>query len=202
MINTFPISYWGSIAYLSDLVKEETVVLECFEHFPKQTHRNRFQIVYPQGLLSLTVPVIKYNGSKTHTKDVLISNDKVALKKNWKAVVSAYASSPYFDHYERELEMLFLKPNENLVFHCKDILSFLFTCWDFDTKLEFSKTFDWKEQSNELSKDYLSKSVLMSYTEYDQVLFNSGQQFIPNVSSMDLLSNLGPMGRNLITRQL
>jgi hypothetical protein len=198
MNRTFPISYWGSIAYLSEIVQQETVVLECYETFPKQTHRNRFQIVSAQGLLSLTIPVEKSNGSKTLTKDVLIVDDKAVLKKNWKAVVSAYASSPFFDHYELDLEKLFLHPNRNLAIHCSDILSFLFKCWDFKTQITFSESFDWREQSLLLSKDYLSTALVQNSPRYDQVLFNPKQAFINNVSCLDLLCNLGPMGRTLI----
>lgn len=198
MNRTFPISYWGSIAYLSEIVKHDTVILECFEVFPKQTHRNRFQIVSAQGLLSLTIPVEKPNGSRTLTKDISISNDKASLRKNWKAVVSAYASSPYFDHYERELEALFLNPNKNLVIHCSDILTFFFTSWSLEVNIQYSDSFDWREQSSELSKDYLSLSSIENIPEYDQVLFTPDQEFLGNMSCLDLLCNLGPMGRNVI----
>lgn len=201
MNGTFPISYWGSIAYLTEIVKHDAVVLECFETFPKQTHRNRFEIVSAQGLLSLTIPVEKPNGSKTLTKDILIVNDKAVLKKNWKAVVSAYASSPFFDHYEQDLEKLFLQPNRNLVQHCSEILSFLFKCWSFETKIDFSENFDWREQSPLLSKDYLSPLLAEESIHYQQVLFTpAGQAFMQNVSCLDLLCNLGPMGRTVILK--
>src|SRR6218665_1144226 len=118
MPETFPISYWGSIYYFQEITQHDQVVLEAFEHFPKQTHRNRCSIVSADGELMLTAPVKKINGTKTFTKDIELISDKATLQKNWRTITSAYASSPFFDHYEKELRELFLNPRINLVEHC------------------------------------------------------------------------------------
>ncbi len=197
MSETFPISYWGSILYFQELVRYEHVVLEALEHFPKQTHRNRFSIVSASGELVLTAPVTKPNGNKTFTKDIELITDKSVLLKNWRAITSAYASSPFFDHYEKELSELFLNPNSNLLQHCVDINSFLLKCWGFDVKFTASTSFDWKTQSAKLEVDFLKKE-LENHSIYDQVLFKKDQEFVQNASSLDLLCNMGPLGRNII----
>jgi len=197
MNETFPVSYWGSIRYFQELVQHEQVVLEALEHFPKQTHRNRFSIVAASGELVLTAPVFKPNGNKTLTKDIELIVDKGVLIKNWRAITSAYASSPFFDHYEKELSALFLAPNSNLFQHCLDINSFLMNCWGFDVKFTSSNSFDWRTQSEKLEVDYLSKEF-NSLIPYHQVLFKPDGKFISNASSLDLLCNLGPLGRNII----
>jgi len=198
MAEIFPISYWGSLLYFSELVKHRQVALECYETFPKQTHRNRFHIVSPQGLLPVTIPVFKPNGSKTLTKDISILQDKSGFKKNWKSVTSAYASSPFFDHYELELKELFLSPNENLVQHCLDINSFLLNAWGFEIEFRETTNFDWKTQSSLLHVDFLSTENQYVWKNYTQVQFHETSAFFPNTSALDLLCNLGPMARKIV----
>lgn len=198
MGDIFPVSYWGSIRYFSELVKQQKVTLECFETFPKQTHRNRFEIVSPQGVLAVTIPVVKANGSKTLTKDISILEDKAGWKKNWKSVTSAYSSSPFFDHYELELEQLFLSPNENLVAHCQEITQFLLNAWGFEVEFDHTRDFNWQQASPLLNIDYLDSDFSADWSTYPQVQFHKTPDFFPNVSALDLLCNLGPMGREII----
>ena len=198
MANIFPISYWGSIRYFSELVRHQKVTLECYETFPKQTHRNRLEIVSPQGVLPITIPVVKPNGSKTITKNIAILHDKAGWKKNWKSITSAYASSPFFDHYEMELAQLFLSPDENLVQHCVDINRFLLKSWGFEMEFDFTAGFNWQEASPLLDIDYLDAGDSVLWKNYTQVQFNSTAKFSPNLSALDLLCNLGPMGREII----
>lgn len=197
MVEIFPISYWGSIYYFQEIAKHKNIVLEAFETFPKQTHRNRFAIVSANGELMLTAPVRKPNGTKTLTKDIELISDKATLQKNWRAVTSAYASSPFFDHYEKELEELFLDPKSNLLEHCLDINSFLLKSWGIDVKFDLTKEYDWKVRSKKLDVDFLSHNA-NPFTVYQQVQFQKSQKFVPNTSALDLLCNLGPLGRNII----
>jgi len=197
MSEIFPISYWGSIYYFQEIAKHQSIALEAFEPFPKQTHRNRFSIVSANGELSLTAPVRKPNGTKTLTKDIELISDKATLQKNWRAITSAYASSPFFDHYEKELEELFLVPKSNLLEHCLDINSFLLKSWGIDVKLDITKAYDWKLRSENLDIDFMDHNA-RDFQSYYQVLFQKGQEFIPNTSALDLLCNLGPLGRNII----
>lgn len=197
MPEIFPVSYWGSIRYYAELIRHPEIQLEVCEHFPKQTHRNRFQIVAPDGVLSLTASVTRENGSKTRTKDVRLITERQTLIKNWRAVVSAYASSPFFDHYERDLETLFLHPQDRLHWHSADITRFLLHCWGHEVKLEFTEDYDWQVRSPRLDTDYLENEGI-HFGNYEQVRFSKEQPFHPNMSALDLLCNLGPMGRTYL----
>ena len=56
-----PVLYLGPISYFSQLKQHQAgrIELERFEHFPKQTYRNRMSIYSPNGKLDLTIPVKK-----------------------------------------------------------------------------------------------------------------------------------------------
>jgi hypothetical protein len=55
-----PMFYLPPIEYFTKLNNfKPNILLEVEEHFPKQTYRNRANIYSPDGVLTLTVPVVK-----------------------------------------------------------------------------------------------------------------------------------------------
>lgn len=195
MSTVLPISWWGSIAYFRELAAHSAVELEVWEHFPKQTHRNRLHYVTPQGLQPLTLPIVKANGSKTSVKAIELVDDKTGRIKSWRAIVSAYASSPFFDHYEKELSEFFLNPKSTLVEHTTEITCFLLNTWGIDTRLSQNTSFS---GAKNLETDFYA--LTDGIESYTQVQFTPEQPFYPNVSALDLLCCLGPLGRNVLLR--
>ena len=64
----FPIAYFPSILYCREWFKSENNLLEIHENFPKQTIRNRCEILTGNGILRLSVPVEHKSGVKIPTK--------------------------------------------------------------------------------------------------------------------------------------
>ena len=96
----FSTAYFPSICYLQSYFRHTDCTIEAFESFPKQTQRNRCEIFTSNGLLRLSVPVSKINGSKTLTKDIDIDFSKKWQNEHWRAIQSAYAAAPYFEDYQ------------------------------------------------------------------------------------------------------
>ena len=92
-----PVSYFHAIAQTTD-----AITIDKFEHFPKQTFRNRTQIGTANGILNLFIPI--QHGRKTHVpmKDVRISYDHDWQRLHWLSMQTAYRSSAYFEYYEDE----------------------------------------------------------------------------------------------------
>ncbi len=190
-----PISLFGSIEYFNYLKVNPSIRLDVHEHFPKQTHRNRFELTGTAGRMSITLPVIKPLGSKTPTGEVLITSDKQERLKIWRTVVANYASSPYFDHYESDLIQFFLDPDENLSQHCFALNRFFASVWDIPLEQTFTETFIPYTNTDARKIDFLGQR---DYNTYPQVLFDSSFPFESNLSVLDLLMNEGPMGRFFI----
>ena len=114
MIPVFPIVYFGSIAYFKELAKYSEVFIETKENFPKQSYRNRCEIVGSNGILSLSIPTKRNNGSKTPIDEVILSKEENWKKRHWRSITSAYQSAPFFDHYGMEVEEL-LEEYEGIV---------------------------------------------------------------------------------------
>jgi hypothetical protein len=195
MLSVFPIAYFGSISYFQQLVLEQDVAFEIFETYPKHSTRNHCKILSPNGVLDLIVPLKKPAGSKTATKDVLIDYSTDWQKKHWKSFESAYSSSPYFDHYGMEVKELILEKHESLMALNKLVHERICSWLDLD--VPFTCTTDFaKEGIIDFRSSFKTRNEASNY-HYQQV-FSSKKEFIPDLSMLDAIFNLGPMARKLI----
>ncbi len=197
MISIFPTAYFGSISYYKSLVQMEAISFELYEHYVKQTIRNRMSILGANGLLNLSIPVEKPNGNKTLTKDIQISYAENWQKNHWKAIESAYAPSPYFEHYESEVKELIFSQTSNLVdfnlqIHLK-IIEWLSLPIDY----KFTESYEFDSNT---SQDFRNLNwPTTENTNYIKV-FNSENVSENDLSMLDAIFNLGPMARNLLIK--
>lgn len=194
MSAVFPIAYFGSVRYFQDLVKFKQVVFEHSDHLPKQTFRNRMVILGSQGSQVLTMPLEKPSGSKTATKDVLVSYQQNWPLVHWKALKTAYASAPYFEHYASDIEKLLFKKHQFLVDFDLEITQFFLDTYQLPVEFSFTEKYEDSYPEDYRTSDYENLEMT---GEYNQVLFTQ-KQFNPQVSILDLLFCEGPIGRRLI----
>ena len=67
------------------------------------------------GIQKLSIPVEKLHGSKSKTREIIISNQKNWRKDHWGAIESAYKASPFFQFYDAEVKDLIFNNSENLI---------------------------------------------------------------------------------------
>src|ERR1700744_1936394 len=87
----------------------EVVCLDGKEHFEKMTDRNRYYIAGANGMIQLSIPLMKGRNQRTVMEDVQVSNQEHWQVQHWRTLVSVYKRSPYFDYYEPALQPLFEK---------------------------------------------------------------------------------------------
>lgn len=198
MIPIFPIAYLGSIGYFKELAKHESVVIEAKEHFPKQSYRNRCDIVGSDGIMSLSIPTKKHSGSKTPIDEVTLSNDENWRVRHWRSIKSGYKSAAFFDYYGMEVEELLFQEETNflkfnLAFQ-KRILKWL----DLDIEIVVSTDFT-PIQENDLRNVILNKNSYSTIVPapYIQV-FPSSTSFKEGISILDAIMCEGPMARKLL----
>jgi hypothetical protein len=192
-VRIFPVSFFGPISYYQQLTIGEIVFFEIYETYQKQSIRNRYNIGTSNGILDLTIPITKPNGSKTLTKDILVEDSQKWKTNHWRAITSAYMHAPYFEHYEKDIYDLIFS-EENLLFK-KDLACFNFINKTFKLDIIFEFTKEYKSYNIEndfRNKDFLNHSS--TFSKYIQP-FNSKFGFIPNLSILDLLFCEGPLGR-------
>ncbi|MNJ84838.1 WbqC-like protein family protein [compost metagenome] len=190
----FPIAYFGSVRYFQDLVQHQQVDFEVCDHFPKQTFRNRTVILGSQGPQILTMPLERPNGSKTVTKDVLVSYQQNWPLVHWKALKTAYSSAPYFEHYASDIEQLLFQKHRFLVDFDQEITQFFLTIYQLPFSSSYTEEYQFSHPADFRNSDY---EILEMNGTYPQVLFGE-KHFHANVSILDLLFCEGPIGRKTI----
>ena len=183
-----PVSYLGPIEYYAFLIQKEDVLIESKEYFIKQSIRNRCQIYGSNGLQTLSIPKERKSSSKTIISDIKISNDDKWQKHHYNTIKSAYGSSPFFEYYIDDLQRFYLQKHDNLFnFNLnitKKMLEYLKVEKDIKVTLDYIRNF---KGYNLRDYNFTSKKI----TSYPQV-FEEKHGFIPHLSLLDLLFNLGP----------
>jgi hypothetical protein len=194
MSRVFPTSYFGNLEYFRLLYKERTPFIETKEHFIKQTLRSRCKILGANGELMLSVPVIKPKGSKTPIDQILISEDLNWKKEHWRSITSAYAASPYFEHYENEIKhLLFSTPISLIEFNTR-ITNSIIKWLSLPIELKFTQTFNSDYENDFRAYGFDSKKAVKTYIQ----VFPTEKSCNTDLSILDLLFCEGPLARNWI----
>ena len=192
----FPLFYLPPVSYFT-VLKENNFefLLEKFEHLPKQTYRNRAVIASPNGSLDLVVPVVK--GAKVHTpyKDVKISYDERWQRLHWLSLQTCYRSSAYFEFYEDGLAPFYEKKYDYLFDYNYEILAWLFKQLKFPEQLNATERYE-ADVAMDLRNAMSKKEVPLTQTKPYFQVFSDRNEFIPNLSMVDLLFNQGPQAKN------
>lgn len=192
-------NYFPCIAYFGILLKHESILLDIGEHYVKQSYRNRAIIYTSNGGLALSVPVIRRN--KTAVKDVLLDSRTDWKKNHWRAISSAYNSSPFFEFYEHDLKNVFFEDYENLVELNYALIRHLCSEIGINKKLNTSESFI---EANEISTDYRhvldAKNPTNGSNHFERYIqiFENKHGFIRNLSILDLLFHEGPETLNYL----
>jgi hypothetical protein len=193
-MEVFPTAYFPSINYLNTFYSSNDSTIEIHENFPKQTIRNRCEILTSNGILTLSIPVIHNSLGKQLTKDVRIDYSKNWQIDHWRAIQSAYASSPYFEDYFEEVKLIITEKSDYLIDKNNHILDFVESILDKKTTRKFTFKF---ENSISNNKNLYLERELKSRKSYQQV-FSYNKAFTPNLSILDLIFNEGPFCRKWI----
>lgn len=192
-------NYLAPIEYYQKLVQYPNIVIEQHDHYIKQTYRNRCNIVGPEGEQSLIVPIIKPNADKQCMKDIRISDHGNWQHQHWQAIKSAYKNSPFYDYYEDDFITLYSHNQESLFEFNQKLQDIVCSLLDITPNISYTTEFKTSFKENELDfrdvihpkKDYTIEDPEFISKQYYQV-FEQRHQFIPNLSILDLLFNMGP----------
>ena len=203
----FPALYNGPLNYYARLVKERKIVLEQYDSYTKQTYRNRCLIMGPNEVITLSIPVRKISGEKTHLKDIRIDYDSNWNKIHWRSLVASYASSPFFEYLAEEISPFYSKHYTYLLDLNQELMETTLGFLGLDIQVSCSEEFTPIQSERDIrnfihpKKDQAEADPGFLPLEYHQV-FSDRLGFRPNLSILDLIFNLGPESLSYLHRCL
>ena len=191
-------TYLGPVQYFSKFLLFDEIWLETHENYSKQTYRNRCNIYSANGKLALTIPVLKGDDHKTLITDLRIDYNKNWQKLHWKGIESAYRSSPFFEFYIDELSGFYSKKFVFLFDFNMEILKTVLHILDVNPEIKFTDKFYLPAESfiKDMRSTITPKRSIRSDKSFQPVqykqVFEEKYGFIPNLSIIDLIFNMGP----------
>lgn len=191
--------YLPCIQFFVYLASFEKTVIDLSAIYTKQTYRNRCRINGANKIEDLIIPVKKNKhphiaidyGQKWHTKHL-------------RAIQSAYGKAPFFEYYADELFEIFNKKQISLLDLNKELLTKCLEILDLDLELNYSELINLEGENqlydarNEINpKNTISKNSIYMPESYFQVF---GNNFVNNLSIIDLIFCEGPQARHFIQK--
>ena len=179
-------AYLAPIHYYSKLFASDEVMIEQMDYYVKQTYRNRCVIAAPDGPLALTIPTVKPDTEKRHL--------------HWNALVSAYNHTPYFEYYRDDFAPFYEEKRYTFLVDYNEALMQL-VCDLIDLHPKVVRSSFYRPQAPQGVEDYRERihpklpfheaDTTFRSVPYYQV-FQERLGFLPNLSIVDLLFNMGP----------
>jgi len=198
--------FFPPVGFFSIYAKFNQIYLLKSERFEKQTYRSRCRILGSNKVQNLTVPVQK-------GKTQLISGQvKVIYRDNWqvqhlRTIAAAYGRAPYFDHYFPQVEELMLKRHDSIYQFNLHTIRWAEKQLGFESAVEWGESYEsfdgvdlrsiiHPKRPCAVEIDGFSIGNESNLKPYFQCFDHSG--FVPNLSILDLLFNMGPEARTYL----
>lgn len=188
--------YLPTIPYVHTLAGAKKVWLEAHEHFVKQTWRNRTQIVGANGSIDLIIPLVK-KSAKIPVTELEISYAEKWQLTHYRAINSAYKSSPYYDYFEEEIKNIFFSEKKYLIEYNLQWLDWVYKTLKISVNYSLTESYQFDVDSETMDlRNTISPKIPSTFTHptYTQV-FEEKHGFIPNLCILDWIFNDLPGAR-------
>ena len=191
MTALFSTAYFPPVQYVATMLQHTALLIEAKETFPKQTYRNRMEIMTAAGVRALSVPVIRNNHSRT-------DEVQIDYRERWniihlRTIEAAYAASPYYLYYKDEIEALLMPHYDLLLDLNQSILRWVLQKLKIEAEVSLTTDYQQAPDVPDYRNVFSPKRPLTAdaFPQYYQV-FADRQPFAHNLSILDLMMNLGP----------
>lgn len=192
-------AYLAPVQYYAKLLACDKAYIEQHDHYVKQTYRNRCTIAAPDGELALSIPTVKPSTAKCPMRDIRISDHGNWRHLHWNAIESAYNHTPFFEYYRDDFRPFYERKYEFLMDFNEELQQLVCSLIDMAPRVERTDAYhtlfgegeeDWRERIHP-KRDFRTDDPHFRAVPYYQV-FEQRLGFLPNLSIVDLLFNMGP----------
>ena len=192
------LQYLPQPAYIAQFLIHKDLIIDGYEHYVKQSYRNRCRILSANGIDQLSVPVLG-SGKKILSRDIRIDYSQKWLNRHWRAIRSSYGRAPYFEFYADDYAAIFNRRHNFLFDLSMEMLTQCLEHLQFDINLSLSSSYISSPESNlrDVISPKSSHSGQISYAQkpYQQVF---GSNFVDGLSTIDLIFCEGPQAGDLL----
>lgn len=190
-------AYWAPVQYYTKIAGQPALYMEQHENYQKQSYRNRCVIYAANGPTALVIPVAKMQGCKMPVRDVRIDYSSSWQRVHWKAIVSAYRSSAFFDYYEDDFRPFYERETTFLFDFNERILRLALELIGLNAEIRYTAEYTPSSACTQPDlRQLISPKATVAADEkfkpqsYYQV-FAPDKGFAANLSILDLLCNEG-----------
>ena len=188
-------TYFGPVQWYQKLCRYDRVLIEHCDAYQKQTYRNRCLIATTQGVQALTVPVVHGRDAQQDCEVIKISDHGNWRHLHWQALQTAYGDSPFFEYYEDDLRPFFTERWELLYDFNESIRLKMCELLDIHPVVSHTTQYLPSPAPNDFRDAIRPKHPLPDAHFEPRPYYQVYQQkhgFLPNLSILDLLFNMGP----------
>lgn len=187
--------YLAPIPLYVQLYAADALLVDDVSPFVKQTYRSRAVIATESGSQQLTIPVV-HDGGKMTMRDVRISEHGNWRHQHWNAIVSAYRKSPFFEYYANDFAHFYEERDGFLLDFNLRLHGVVSELLGLDRGVKFLS-----DEAPDAAVDLRRIAEPKALEAFDGVMLQPYYQvfaqrngFIPSLSIVDLLFNMGPEG--------
>ena len=187
--------YLAPIPLYVQLYAADALLVDDVSPFVKQTYRSRAVIATENGSQQLTIPVV-HDGGKMTMRDVRISEHGNWRHQHWNAIVSAYRKSPFFEYYADDFAHFYEERDGFLLDFNLRLHGVVSELLGLERKVKFlsdevaDAAVDLRRIAEPKALEAFDGVMLQPYYQ----VFAQRNGFIPSLSIVDLLFNMGPEG--------
>lgn len=197
------LQYLPCLEYFTCLLNHDIAWIDVEEKYLKQTYRNRCSVLTANKIDILTVPVKSYE-TNCPTKLIEIDYGQDWIRRHLGCLRSAYGKSPYFEFYIHAFEEVYLKKHSFLVELNYELLTICLRLVGVKTEVKYNLSgFSNQEVKVENAMSLINNKKAPNLNKYYnsvQYYQTFGNDFVSNLSIVDLIFNMGPESRGVLNR--
>ena len=203
------LQYLGSIPYYSKFLLHPQIWIEQHENYCKGSFRNRCHIATANGVLPLSIPLLKGKHQQAPIRDVKVDNQSNWQQQHWRSIKTAYGNSPFFDYYAEEIAALYTQSQPYLFDFCWTAHQLLLQLLQLPSSVALTASYTPQVTPNII--DFRNELLPKNYMHYQDThykalpypqVFEDRQGFLPNLSILDFLFCTGPAAASLLLQYI
>ena len=191
------------LEYFARILQYDTLRLEACENLPRRSPRNRCRVLTANKVDTLTVPLLESRRGLP-IRDVKIDYDQPWARRHWGCLQSAYGKSPYFEYYAADFQAVYQRTPVFLFDFNVELLTLCLRFLGIKRKIMYTLSYQTDVKKSifdaRLSINPPKNTEISSFYQNIPYYQTFGNDFVPNLSIIDLLFNAGPESP-LILRQ-